>query len=244
MSAGGGAPEGARRPGAPVVADRVRSVTGADRVELAMPGQVAALARDRHGRPVPWFVHVDDAGVPDFRVIRLDGIPDAVRFGLCWVCGRPRGRHAAFVIGPMCAVNRVSAEPPSHLACATYAARACPFLSTPGMVRRERALPENRVAAPGQATARNPGVALVWSSRTWSLFTVPHGAGQPGQLFDVGEPTALAWYARGRAATRAEVLASIESGLPLLRAEAEREGRGAPAQLAREVTAALALVPT
>lgn len=186
---------------------------------------------------------VDEHGVPDFRVIGVDKLGDAVRFGLCWVCGRPRGRHAAFVVGPMCAVNRVSPEPPSHLDCARYAATACPFLATPTMVRRTSNLPATRVAAAGTTITRNPGVALVWSSRTWRPFTAPRPDGGAGVLFDVGEPTATRWYAHGRPATRGEVTASIEAGLPLLRDEAARAGPAGLALLEREVTAALALDP-
>ena len=37
------------------------------------------------------------------------------------------GVHKAFVIGPMCAVNRVIApEPPSHRDCGTFSARVLP----------------------------------------------------------------------------------------------------------------------
>jgi len=199
------------------------------------PPGVAQLPRDKHGRPIPWFVHVDGDGVPDFRVIERGRIADAYRFERCWTCGQPRGRHAAFVVGPMCAVNRVSAEPPSHLECAVFAAQACPFLTTPSMVRRERGMEEHAKPA-GVMLTRNPGVALVWSSRTWKPFKAPGGA-----LFDIGDATATRWFALGRTATRDEVLAAIDAGLPALREMADAEGAGA--QLDREVSRALALVP-
>lgn len=205
--------------------------------DLAIPSRIEQLPADKHGRPIPWFVHIE-AGVPDFRVIRRDGIVDAYQFGWCWICGRPRGRHAAFVIGPMCAVNRVSAEPPSHLDCAIYAAQACPFLANPNMVRRERGLVEmGRVEPPGVMIMRNPGVALVWSSKTWAPFKAPDG----GALFGIGEPTAVRWYAHGRAATRDEVLASIDAGLPALREAADAENVGA--MLDDELARAMKLVP-
>ena len=207
--------------------------------DVVMPPPIARLPRDKHGRPIPWFVHVDDDGVPDFRVIRVGGIRDAVMFGWCWVCGQPRGRHAAFVIGPMCAVNRVSAEPPAHLDCAIYSAQACPFLSTPRMVRRESRLPEGTAHPAGLMIRRNPGVALVWSSKTWSTVAV-HGG---GELFNVGDPTATRWFAEGRIATRDEVLASIDSGLPLLREQAAEDGPRAIALLERMEATARELVP-
>ena len=205
-----------------------------------MPAPITRLPRDKHSRSIPWFVHIDDEGAPDFRIIGRDKLLDAWRFSWCWVCGKPRGKHAAFVIGPMCGVNRVSAEPPSHLECAVYSARACPFLTTPTMVRRERGLDEIGTQDPaGLMLTRNPGVALVWSSRTWVPFRAPGG----GVLFNVGEPTATRWYAHGRTATRAEVLASIETGLPLLREQAEAEGDRAVAALERMHADALTLVP-
>lgn len=211
----------------------------------ALPRAMRRLPTDKHGRPVPWFVHWTDDGVPDFRIVRRGGIEDALRFGLCWVCGTPRGRHAAFVVGPMCAVNRVSAEPPAHLDCALYSALACPFLTTPTMHRRERGLGE-RVDPAGVMVPRNPGVALVWSSRTWAPFDVPAGPGiAPGVLFGLGEPTAVSWWREGRPATGAEVRASIDSGLTLLEAECDRERdpAAARAELGVQLAAALALVP-
>jgi hypothetical protein len=139
----------------------------------------------------------------------------------------------------MCAVNRVSPEPPSHLECAIYSARACPFLTTPQMVRRDRGIPEGTVDPAGIMLRRNPGVALVWSSRSWRSFWVPGG-----ELVDVGDPTSVRWFTEGRPATRAEVLASIGSGMPLLRAEAERDGERALAELDRMHGVALGLVPS
>lgn len=201
------------------------------------PARIARLPRDHAGRPVPWFVAWID-GAPDFRVVRADGIADAVRFRTCWLCGDPLGANATFVIGPMCSINRVSPEPPSHRDCADYAARACPFLTRPQMRRRTTDLPEDTVDPGGIMIVRNPGVALVWTSRTWRLDR-QHG------IFDVGNPTDVRWYAEGRPATRAEVLASIDSGLPLLRAEAEKDPRRdlALAELDRLYGDAMRLVP-
>jgi hypothetical protein len=207
-------------------------------VDLALPARMANLPKDKHGRPIPWFVAIID-DVPDFRVIRRGGIVEAMRFKRCWVCGQPLGVNAAFVLGPMCAVNRTSAEPPSHRDCAIYSAQACPFLANPGMKRRERHLPDDRVEPAGVMITRNPGVALVWVTRRWSVF--PDQNGRP--LFDIGKPEQTYWYAEGRDATRAEVLASIESGLPLLRDEAKKEGAYALVVLEAQTEAALKVVP-
>jgi hypothetical protein len=207
------------------------------------PGRIARLPHDKHGHPVPWFVAWID-GKPDFRVIRPGGIETARHGKLCWTCGIPflRQEDRAFVIGPMCAVNRVSAEPASHLDCAVFSARNCPFLSTPQMVRRERHLPQGAATPAGEMIRRNPGVALVWVTgyKSWSTF----GDGSGGKLFNVGEPKRVMWFAQGREASRAEVMASIDSGLPILRGMAETEGPKAIAELERMHQRALELVPS
>lgn len=208
------------------------------------------LPTNKAGYVVPWFVAWID-GEPDFRVIRSGGIAEAYNNELCWLCGQKRGRYGAFVIGPMCAVNRVSAEPPSHRECATYAARVCPFLSNPNMHRRERGIPEDKVDPAGMAILRNPGVALVWVARggrgagAWRPFSVPSqvpGA-NPGVLFDVGDPVDVEWWAEGRSATRAEVEESIRTGLPTLVEKAGEEGPEAVKELAAMASRAMKLLP-
>jgi hypothetical protein len=209
--------------------------------EVAMPRRVAQLPKDHVGRPVPWFVAWIN-GIPDFRIIRPRGIDRALAEKRCWVCGGRSGSragHRAFTVGPMCAVNRTSAEPPAHRDCAVYSATACPFLTTPQMTRRERRMPAGTSNPAGTMIRRNPGVALVWISRGWSVFS----DGRGGILFDLGEPAEVLWFARGREATRAEVLASIDSGLPLLGRIAQDEGPEAVAELERQHQRALQYVP-
>lgn len=207
-----------------------------------IPGRIDRLPRNKVGYPVPWFV-AWIKGQPDFRIIRPGGIQEALSRKLCWTCGIPflRQEDRAFVIGPMCAVNRVSAEPGSHLDCAVYSATHCPFLTTPQMVRRERHIPAEATRPAGEMIRRNPGVALVWVTgyKSWSTF----GDGNGGTLVDVGEPKRVLWFARGREATRDEVMASIDSGLPLLREMAEAEGPAAVAELEHMHERAVALVP-
>ncbi len=202
-----------------------------------LPPRIAALPPDPRGYPVPWFVEWVD-GVPDFRVVSALKIGRALVAELCWVCGRPLGRFRAFVIGPMCAVNRVSAEPPSHRDCAEFSARACPFLSNPDAPRRTTRMPDGVGDLPGLAIKRNPGVTLVWVTHD---FQVERADG--GVLFRLGPPAETLWYARGRPATRAEVLASIESGLPVLRSVAEKEGAAAVRALGDMVELAMTYVP-
>jgi hypothetical protein len=208
---------------------------------VEMPPRIAKLRRDRAGRPVPWFV-ADIDGVPDFRIMDGRALDAAIREHRCWVCGeRMTGPTAAFTTGPMCAVNRVSAEPPSHRECAVYSARVCPFLTNPKKRRREGHKPEGAEESPGGISIRrNPGVALVWVSRHWKAF----GDGTGGILFNVGSPIRVLWFCEGREATHEEVMESIDSGLPILQEMAQKDGPDAEAELARMVDVAMALVPT
>lgn len=190
------------------------------------PARILALPVDRRGFPVPWFVAWID-GEPDFRVVEAGRFVEAVKGAKCWICGQRLGRFVAFTVGPMCAVNRTSSEPPAHLECARFAAQACPFLSNPRMRRNAKDMPAEAVDPAGEMIARNPGVALVWVSRSFKVWRPPGG----GYLVELGEPTSVEWYAHGRPATRAEVEASIESGLPIL-ADMARKDRRPDAALA------------
>jgi hypothetical protein len=203
----------------------------------APPPRIARLPRNHAGFPVPWFVATID-GVPDFRVVRANGIADAVRFGVCWLCGQRLGANAAFVLGSMCTITRVAPEPPSHRDCATYAVRACPFLTNPHMRRRTSNLPDDTVMPDGEMITRNPGVTALWLTRTWRMDPTY-------RLFDVGDPVTVTWWAHGREATRGEVMASIESGMPILTGAAEKDPRpsAALAQLAAMHAEAMRLVP-
>ena len=109
------------------------------------------------------------------------------------------------------------------------------------MVRRERRKPEGVQNPAGIMLTRNPGVALVWVTGYRSWGTRDDGNG--GTLFDIGDCREALWFARGRQATRDEVLASIDSGLPLLREMAEEDGGGAIEDLGRMHAAALELIP-
>lgn len=188
-----------------------------------LPSRMAGLEVDHRGYPVPYFVAWID-GKPDFRVIDSDKLVRCIEEDRCWLCGGRLTRHRAYVIGPMCAINRVSSEPASHKECAIFGATACPFLTMPKMERREEGLPEDGIQPDGMMIKRNPGVALVWLTKGGGPFPVKRPDGTNGVLFDVGEPAEVHWFARGRPATRSEVLASIEEGLPALRDAAAKDG--------------------
>lgn len=138
-----------------------------------LPEYMKNLPISDKGYPIPWFVYVGPNG-PDFRVIAPAKREIALKRKLCWICGDDLGvwykrklvyrKSLAFVAGPMCGINQISAEPPSHYQCAKFAALACPFLTLPKAQRREAGLPEGHEEI-GSAThmiMRNPGVAMIW----------------------------------------------------------------------------------
>jgi len=107
------------------------------------------------------------------------------------------------------------------------------------MRRNEKDLADGAPHPVGGMIDRNPGVALVWTTSTFEVMRVAGGG-----LFRVGPPDAVQWFAEGREATRAEVMASIESGLPYLRAEAEKGGPEAFRELDRLSARAMHFLPT
>jgi hypothetical protein len=197
--------------------------------DVPIPKRLAGRPRDSRGFIVPYFVAwLDDdgnkvkeqAGKPDFRVIDTDRFYRCIMSRECWLCGKRLGRFMSFVIGPMCAITRTTAEPPSHLECARYACQVCPFLARPAMRRNAKDLPPQKIAPAGIHLDRNPGVMSLWTSRSYKTFKAQ--GGNSGLLIQVGDPEHVEWWHLGRHATRAEVQASIDSGLPALREIADK----------------------
>ncbi len=205
-----------------------------------LPSRMQHLPRDHRGYPVPWFVAFID-GKPDFRVIKDKGIATAWNSKLCWLCGAPMGVYKACVVGPMCGINRITSEPPSHLECAEYAAKACPFLTKPLATRVERGLPEECYTS-GVALKRNPGATLIWVTKDIKPFRIHPDKGG-GVLFRLGNPTSLTFWCKGRHATRAEVEESVRTGLPKLQELAAMDGPKATAELITWTKAFEALLP-
>jgi hypothetical protein len=212
--------------------------------DIPIPTAMSHLRISDKGFPVPYFVAwMQDGeecapghGQPDFRMVSAGKVRHCHTHGRCWVCGGLLGKYRTFVIGPMCAVNRVSSEPPSHYPCARYAAQACPFLTQPRARRNVKDLPEGYTV--GEAIERNPGVTLIWTCTSYGTRIVDNGI-----LFRIGDPTNTEWWCQGRLATRDEVMASIDSGLPLLQDMAAQEGERAVRALEALTVKAKRLVP-
>jgi hypothetical protein len=205
---------------------------------MNLSDRIKRLPRDYRGFPIPWFVYRDVNGFPDFRVIAPGKVQLAIRRDLCWVCGSKLSSRKCFVVGPMCAINRVSAEPPMHRACAIFSATNCPFLTEPRMRRNTKDIHPEGFTLEG-AQPHNPGAVLMWMTDSYTLMPVDNGV-----LCHMGAPEQVRWFCGGKLATRREVLRAIEKGLPILLDAAQREGDDAVRELLQQVLAARALIPT
>ncbi len=187
---------------------------------IAVPVRMRDLPRDSRGYIVPYFVGWVD-GKPDFRTADSRKKVVCMRDRKCWLCGQGLQRRMTFVLGPMCGLNRTSAEPPCHHECATYAVQACPFLTTPRAHRIEHGLPSND-EGPGIMIKRNPGVTLLWVTQCFQCFDPGNGV-----LIRIGDPLAVEFWSEGRRATLEETVESIETGLPTLGELAAFDGQTA-----------------
>lgn len=168
-----------------------------------LPAYMRDLALSDKGYPVPYFVRIRE-GQPDFQLADPDKWMRCVEQGRCWICGKPLGAFKVFAIGPMAGINRISAEPPSHLDCAEYAVAACPFLLHPKAKRRSLDdVPEPTAPAPGVMAEHNPGVMLLWTTKAYQAMKP-----REPSVMRLGDPTTVRWYSEGRLASRDQAIAA------------------------------------
>jgi hypothetical protein len=193
--------------------------------DIPIPERMRKLPISSKGFPIPKFVPYVN-GEPEFRGMDGRHLMECIKRKLCWLCGQPTGVHMTFVLGPMCAINRNNAEPPCHFRCAEYATKACPFLTQPRMRRNEKDTPwgDEPISA-GIAIKRNPGVALLWTTRSYRIMKEGSGV-----LFQLGDPEHIEAYCEGRKATLEEVMHSVNTGLPILLEMAAQEDAVAECQ--------------
>jgi len=207
---------------------------------VPVPVRMSKMPRDRRGFTVPFFVSWLDAngnlvdapnGTPDFRVIDTRRFAECVNFAKCWLCGEKLGRYKAYVVGPMCAVNRTTSEPPCHRECAVYALQVCPFLAQPKMRRNEKNMPDGYIAPAGEGLKRNPGMGVLWLQDCFAKrYDVEANRLQNingGYLFQLQDPVEVQWWKDGRPATREEAEEALKHGAPAIREIAVAEGHGA-----------------
>jgi hypothetical protein len=211
------------------------------------PPRIGRLPKDERGYPIPWFcawlkdgkevARASHGSKADFRVLASGSREKAVRQSLCWVCGDRMGRHQVFPIGPMCAINRTTMEPPCHRACAEYSVIACPFLTVPARRRNEAGMGDMDLHVAGDMIERNPGATCLWES-SYRPFKVHNG-----WLIRLETPTRVDWWTKGRQATRAEIEAAIDAGYPSLMDVAKAESQEAVDELEKLRRDAMRLLP-
>jgi hypothetical protein len=167
----------------------------------SMPARIARLERDARGYPIPWFVHRPSNGGIDFRGMDPKRFLQAVKERRCWVCGDRLGKYIAFVGGPLSAAQRIYADPPSHVECAEFSAKVCPFLAIPSAQRREANKPAHIEMAGEQVVENHEATAM--------LITTDCSMSPQGVLV-ASEPREIRWFHQGRPATRAEVQHAIQ----------------------------------
>lgn len=166
-----------------------------------MPDRIARLERDPRGYPIPWFAHRPADGTIDFRVMDPGRFVLAVKEHRCWVCGDRLGKFIAFVGGPLSAAQRIYSDPPSHVECAAFSAKVCPFLTIPTAQRREANKPAH-VEMPGQQVIENHEVTGIPITIGYSML--------PQGVLTAKEPREIRWYHGGRPAKRSEVQHAIQ----------------------------------
>jgi hypothetical protein len=218
------------------------SLLTAHALGIPMPGRMARLPLTEAGWPTLFFAAKVD-GKHDLRVADTSKFLACIKKKLCWLCGEPLGRYLAFVIGPMCVINRVTSEPPSHFECAEYAVQVCPFMVHPRAHRREKHMPDGTIL-PGIGLDHNPGVMALWVTVKYEAFEAgtDHGS-SGGVLLHLGTPERITWWAEGRAATPPEIRHAIGLGLPKLRDLAERQGPDSVELLGAQIAPARTLLP-
>jgi hypothetical protein len=186
---------------------------------VSMPDRVRRLPQWGN-LPVPFFVawfkdgkqvpphRRGHEGKPDFRVISTDALAMCVRHRRCWICGDRLGALVVFVTGPMSVLQRGSAEPPSHRACAEYAVQVCPFMVDPDAGKSYRATPPGTKTDPTLA-GYNPGVVATYVTREWQTHDNP----ARGVDFLLGPPISISWWRQGRPASRLDVLIGMKGGI-------------------------------
>jgi hypothetical protein len=204
---------------------------------VPMPARIAKLPRDHRGYPVPFFVEWRD-GAPLFPIFSPIKWKRCIGHNLCWVCGEPLGRNLVFAIGPMCTINRISSEPPAHRDCTLYSMQVCPFLSNPRMGRVPTERFGDVIPPGGIMEPRNPGTMAAWSTRSYRIVRTP-----TGPVLGIGNPLAVEWWTRGRAATAQEAAEAFTIGATKLLTVAQGEGEAAVVELARLIIAARKQLP-
>lgn len=80
------------------------------------------------GIVVPYFAWIDERGIPDFKVMDMAHVREAITKKLCGICAKSLSRKVWFIGGNKSTTQGVFVDLPMHEACARYSAAVCPFL--------------------------------------------------------------------------------------------------------------------
>jgi hypothetical protein len=173
---------------------------------------------DHRGFYVPWFVTAkDENGHWDFRRVDPNRVREAYQRKVCWISGEPLGSYKSFVIGPMCCINRITAEPPVKREIAEWSVRVCPWLSNP-QAKRPLLDEGSFRPAPGLMVMDNPGISCIWTIK---------GDGYQmnrDRLIRLGDPVHVAFYKNKEKASDLEIREALKIGGRRLMDIAEPEG--------------------
>ena len=178
-----------------------------------IPSRILSLKQDREGRPIPFFVWLNEKGEPDFRVADPAKFRVCIQFNKCWICGDQLGVYKSFLLGPVGSLTRVTTEPASHKDCAEYAISHCPFLLSPRRKRNTKDLPDGHIPTGG--LTHNPGIVAHWITKKAATFN----PSQNEILIRVGDPEAVFWYTEGREATFHEISDAVAEAIGRIAAE-------------------------
>lgn len=103
----------------------------AQRLATPVPKSMRTLERDARGYPIPWIVLRDKTGAPQFTINESRLVSDCLTKRLCAICGKRISGGFWFVGGSRAFLHERGAflDPPTHMECAEYALRVCPFLA-------------------------------------------------------------------------------------------------------------------
>jgi hypothetical protein len=97
------------------------------------------------------------------------------------------------------------------------------------MRRNTAERPAEALDPAGISIPRNPGVTLLWITRSYQVLRTSNGV-----LFRLAEPHELVAYAEGKITTRDALDASVASGLPILASMAAEQGEDAMQALLKQ----------
>lgn len=96
--------------------------------EIIVPDKVKRLPLFQ-GMHIGFMFHVDQHGIPDFKILDAGRRLMCLTAGLCGICGQQLSLAKCFFLGPKSVVHGVSFDPAMHHDCAKYSRAVCPYLA-------------------------------------------------------------------------------------------------------------------